>query len=168
MQARYATSNDAIVTLWLHRTRSKRLLTLMCSLSLTTQGSAPGLIMEAWLGGLFVACVSNALAYEYVEVLSQKLSARRWNRLQPVVGTLLVQARFVPIYFSWRPMSPDPGDDHVIDCAMNAGVPVVTSNVRDFRLAAPDFRAHSDDTGRLCHLVGRGITSQRPRDIRMP
>ena len=33
-------------------------------------------------------------------------------------------------------MSPDPGDDHVIDCAMNAGVPVVTSNVRDFRLAA--------------------------------
>jgi predicted nucleic acid-binding protein len=103
---------------------------------LTTQGSAPGLIMEAWLRGLFVACVSNALAYEYVEVLSQKLSTRRWNRLQPVVGTLLGQARFVPVYFSWRPMSPDPSDDHVIDCAMNAGVPVVTSNVRDFRLAA--------------------------------
>ena len=41
----------------------------------------------------------------------------------------------VPVYFSWRPMSPDPGDDHVIDCAMNAGVPVVTANVRDFRLA---------------------------------
>jgi predicted nucleic acid-binding protein len=103
---------------------------------LTTQGSAPGLIMEAWLRGLFMACVSNALAYEYVEVLSQKLSTRRWNRLQPVVGTLLGQARFVPVYFSWRPMSPDPSDDHVIDCAMNAGVPVVTSNVRDFRLAA--------------------------------
>jgi predicted nucleic acid-binding protein len=106
---------------------------------LTTQGSAPGLIMEAWLRGLFVACVSNALAYEYVEVLSQKLSTRRWNRLQPVVGTLLGQARFVPVYFSWRPMSPDPSDDHVIDCAMNAGVPVVTSNVRDFRLAAQTF-----------------------------
>ena len=102
---------------------------------LTTQGSAPGLIMEAWLGRLFVDCVSNALAYEYVEVLSQKLSTRRWSRLKPVVGTLLIEARFVPIYFSWRPMSPDPGDDHVIDCAMNAGVPVVTSNVRDFRLA---------------------------------
>ena len=70
---------------------------------LTTQGSAPGLIMEAWLGGLFVACVSNALAYEYVEVLSEKLSARRWNRLQPVVGTLLIQARFVPIYFRGGP-----------------------------------------------------------------
>jgi hypothetical protein len=52
-----------------------------------------------------------------------------------MVGRLLAQARFVPVYFSWRPMSPDAGDDHVIDCAMNAGVPVVTANVQDFRLA---------------------------------
>jgi predicted nucleic acid-binding protein len=33
-------------------------------------------------------------------------------------------------------MSPDPGDEHVIDCAMNARAPVVTVNTRDFRLAA--------------------------------
>jgi hypothetical protein len=32
-------------------------------------------------------------------------------------------------------MSADPGDDHAIDCAMNAGVPVVTANVQNFRLA---------------------------------
>ena len=32
-------------------------------------------------------------------------------------------------------MLPDPRDDHVIDCAMNAAVPVVTANVRDCRLA---------------------------------
>lgn len=61
--------------------------------------------------------------------------AGRGHQKDPLVGTLLIAARFVPVYFSWRPMSPDPGDDHVIDCAMNAGVPVVTSNVRDFRLA---------------------------------
>jgi hypothetical protein len=48
---------------------------------------------------------------------------------------MLEHAEFVPIYFSWRPTSPDPGDDHVIDCAMNAGAPVVTANVQDFRLA---------------------------------
>jgi hypothetical protein len=65
----------------------------------TTQGNAPGLIIDAWLGGLFVACVSNALAYEYLDVLSRKLSAARWRRLQAVVGALLAQARFVPIYF---------------------------------------------------------------------
>jgi predicted nucleic acid-binding protein len=101
----------------------------------TTQGSAPGLIVEAWLNQLFVACVSNALAYEYTDVLARKLAPRRWRQLQPVVGMLLARARFVPVYFSWRPMSPDPGDDQVIDCAMNAGVPVVTANVQDFRLA---------------------------------
>lgn len=101
----------------------------------TTQGSAPGLIVEAWLSQVFVACVSNALTYEYTDVLARKLAPGRWCRLQPMVGTLLARARFVPVYFSWRPMSPDPGDDHVIDCAMNAGVPVVTANVRDFRLA---------------------------------
>jgi hypothetical protein len=37
------------------------------------------------------------------------------------------------IYYSWRPTSPDPGDDFVIDCAMNAGAIVVTSNTRDFQ-----------------------------------
>ena len=103
---------------------------------ITIQGSAPGLIMEAWRGGLFRACVSTTLAYEYLAVCSGKLSAVRWQQLQPVVGALLTQARFVPIYFSWRPMSPDPGDEQVIDGAMNARAPVVTANTRDFRLAA--------------------------------
>ena len=102
---------------------------------LTNQGNVPGLIIDAWHSGLFTACVSTALAYEYIDVLGRKLSQARWRRLQPVVGVLLTQAQFVPIYFSWRPISPDPGDDHVIDCAMNAGVPVVTLNGGDFRQA---------------------------------
>jgi predicted nucleic acid-binding protein len=101
----------------------------------TSQGNAPGLIVEAWPSQLFVPCVSNALAYEYTDVLARKLAPRRWRQLQPIVGMLLARARFVLVYFSWRPMSVDPGDDHVIDCAMNAGVPVVTANVQDFRLA---------------------------------
>jgi hypothetical protein len=55
--------------------------------------------------------------------------------LSRMVGMLLARAQFVPVYCSWRPMSADAGDDHVIDCAMNAGVPVVTVNMQDFRLA---------------------------------
>ena len=31
---------------------------------LTKQGSAPGLIIDAWLAGVFKAYVSNALAHE--------------------------------------------------------------------------------------------------------
>ncbi len=102
---------------------------------LTKQGGASGLIIDAWLAGLMVVCVSNALAYEYDDVLSRKLSEERWSKLQPVLGQLLSVAQYTNIYFSWRPTSPDAGDDLVIDCAMNAGAIVVTSNIRDFRSA---------------------------------
>jgi len=102
---------------------------------LTKQGGASGLTVDAWLAGLMVVCVSNALAYEYSDVLSRKLSEERWSRLKPVLGKLLSIAQYTNIYFSWRPTSPDAGDDLVIDCAMNAGAIVVTSNIRDFRRA---------------------------------
>ncbi|WP_072016218.1 putative toxin-antitoxin system toxin component, PIN family [Leptolyngbya sp. KIOST-1] len=102
---------------------------------LTKQGGASGLIIDAWLAGLMVTCVSNALAYEYSDVLSRKLLEERWSRLKPVLGRLLSIAQYTNIYFSWRPTSPDRGDDLVIDCAMNAGAIVVTSNIRDFQSA---------------------------------
>jgi predicted nucleic acid-binding protein len=107
---------------------------------LTRSVSVPTLIIDAWLEGLFHPCVANALAYEYVDVLSRKLSSTRWVRAQPVVEELLAQAEFVPTYFSWRPNSPDPGDEHVVDCAMNARAIVVTSNLRDFTWAQEELR----------------------------
>ena len=102
---------------------------------LTKRGGAAGLIIDAWLAGLLQVCVCDALAYEYADVLSRKLSEVRWQRLKPVLGTLLSRAQFVVVHYSWRPISPDPGDEHVIDCAMNAGATVITSNVRDFQTA---------------------------------
>jgi len=102
---------------------------------LTNQGGASGLIVDAWLAGLMVVCVSTALAYEYTDVLSRKLSEERWGQLKPVLGQLLNVAQYTNIYFSWRPTSPDAGDDLVIDCAMNAGAIVVTSNIQDFQSA---------------------------------
>jgi len=93
------------------------------------------LIVDAWLSGLLEVYVSNALAYEYIDVLSRKLSDSRWSKLQPVLGTLLKTAHFTPIYYSWRPISPDAGDDLVVDCAMNAGAIVITANLKDFRQA---------------------------------
>ena len=103
---------------------------------LTQKGGAAGLLIDAWLGRTLDVCVSNALAYEYAEVLSRQLSPHRWQQMRPVLETLLDRARFVTIYYSWRPISPDPGDDHIIDCAMNAGATVITSNLRDFQSAS--------------------------------
>lgn len=102
---------------------------------LTKRGAAAGLIIDAWLAGLLAVYVSNALAYEYVDVLSRKLSEKRWRTVRPIIGRLLDLCQFAVIYYSWRPVSPDAGDDLVIDCAMNAGATVVTSNLRDFRSA---------------------------------
>ena len=102
---------------------------------LTKQGGVCGLIVDAWRAGLIEPCVSNALAYEYEDVLGRKLSARRWTQIQPVLHSLLGQVEFVTVYFSWRPSSPDPGDEHLIDCAMSADAVVVTANKKDLAQA---------------------------------
>jgi len=102
---------------------------------LTKQGSASDLIVTAWLAGLLNVYVSNALVYEYESTLSNKLSPPRWRQAKPVLRRMLKHVQFVPIYYSWRPLSPDPGDEHVIDCALNANATVITANVRDFRKA---------------------------------
>lgn len=92
----------------------------------TKKGGASRLVIEAWLSELFVPCVSTALIYEYWSVITRKLSAARVSRLDPVLSEMLDHARHVEIYFTWRPSSPDPGDDFVIDCAVNANAVVVT------------------------------------------
>ena len=99
---------------------------------LTKQGGASGLLIDSWLSDLLEVYVSNALAYEYVDVLFRKLSKSRWLELQPVLNILIDKAKYTTIYYSWRPTSPDPGDDLVIDCGMNAAAIIVTLNVKDF------------------------------------
>lgn len=102
---------------------------------LTKQGSASDLIVTTWLAGLLNVYASNALAYEYESTLSNKLSPVRWRQAKPLLLRMLKHVQFVPIYYSWRPLSPDPGDEHVIDCALNANATVITANLRDFRKA---------------------------------
>jgi len=51
------------------------------------------------------------------------------------LGTLLSKSIFTKIYYSWRPISQDPNDDHVIDCAMNSSATLITFNIRDFKNA---------------------------------
>jgi putative PIN family toxin of toxin-antitoxin system len=102
---------------------------------LTKQGSACGLIIDAWNAGLIEVCISTAMAYEYEDVLSRKRSKQRWQALKPVLGILFRSVSLTKIYFSWRSASPDAGDDLVIDCAMNDNAVVVTSNICDFQQA---------------------------------
>lgn len=103
---------------------------------LTKQAGACGLVVDAWHAGLVTVCISNTLLHEYNDVLARKLSIRRYADVVRLLDQLLDESvQLVDIYYSWRPMSRDPGDDHVIDCAMNADAIVITSNLRDFRSA---------------------------------
>lgn len=102
---------------------------------LTKQGSASGLLIDSWLANLSQPFATNALAYEYADVLTRKLSPHRLQKIFPVLQNLLAATDFVPVYYIWRPIANDPGDDHIVDCAMNTNASVVTWNVRDFRTA---------------------------------
>lgn len=102
---------------------------------LTKQGGASAFVMQLWEQNQFTACASTTLMLEYRDVFGRLLSQRRWEKLQPTLKRLLAMVDRTEIYFTWRPSSPDPGDDLVIDCALNANAVVVTHNVKDFRLA---------------------------------
>ncbi len=67
---------------------------------LTKKDGASGLIIDAWLADVFRPFASNALAYEYVDVLSSLLSKERWRKIKPVLGKLLNQVEFVTIYLT--------------------------------------------------------------------
>ena len=92
-----------------------------------------GQIIDFWVARRFIPCVSTALAFEYEDVLTRQDSIDTKERKAQALQALLTRAEFVPITFSYRPLSPDPGDDLVIDCVMNAGAGLVTSNIKHFR-----------------------------------
>ncbi len=70
---------------------------------------------------------------EYEAVFVRQLAPQRWQVIEPLLIDLLDQATEINIAFSWRPRSPDVGDEHIIDCTMNAQAIVITYNRRDFR-----------------------------------
>lgn len=93
-------------------------------------------VVDAWVARQFLPCVSTALAFEYQDVLARKLVGDRGERALMAVQALLARSEFVPIFFSYRPASRDPGDDFIVDCVLNSRSVLVTQNVRDFLAAS--------------------------------
>lgn len=89
-------------------------------------------IMDAWVSRRFQPCVSTALALEYQDIFMRKLLPIRGELVLMALQRLLRRCEYVPIYFSYRPASRDPGDDLVVDCVLNSRSMLVTHNVRDF------------------------------------
>jgi putative PIN family toxin of toxin-antitoxin system len=106
---------------------------------LTRRTGACGLIIDAWFNNHIQVCLSSSLSLEYQDVLSRRFSEEKWHQARIALNTLFQQVSYTPIYYTWRPTSPDPGDDLVIDCAMNANALLVTSNIKDFRKAQSEL-----------------------------
>lgn len=85
-----------------------------------------------------------SLALEYIDVCERpsvwqgsRASQQDATRFAAEIIALLDPA---DIYFRWRPTTPDPGDDHILEIALNGAVDaIVTFNTRDFAEAAARF-----------------------------
>ncbi|HMB55511.1 MAG TPA: PIN domain-containing protein [Thermoanaerobaculia bacterium] len=105
-----------------------------------SQRGAEGSVVDAWVARRFRPCVSTALALEYRSVLERKFGDEKREGAVKALQALLDRCEYVPIRFTYRPASPDPGDDLVVDCILNSRAVLVTANVKDFRRPAEELR----------------------------
>jgi putative PIN family toxin of toxin-antitoxin system len=91
-----------------------------------------------------VPLVSTALFLEYEDVLQRPEQRAAHGLDMATVSKALreLAALCEPVepHFSWRPQVSDPGDEMVLEAAINGRAEgIVTHNVRDFKEAGPKF-----------------------------
>ena len=96
-------------------------------------------MIDAWAERKFRPYVSTALALEYQDVLARKFPAKRRETVMKALQALLARCDYVPIRYTYRPASPDPGDDLVVDCVLNSQALLITANIRDFKGPAAEL-----------------------------
>lgn len=105
---------------------------------------ASRVLLIAALERRYPAIVSVPLVLEYEAVLTrpEHLAAAQISTadVEVLLDAIVLVMEPIRISYLWRPMLPDPGDDLVLETAVNgrAGV-VVTFNLRDFKPAADRF-----------------------------
>ena len=101
---------------------------------LTKRGACAS-VVDLWVRQEVTVCVSTAVALEYEDVLGRKLGGAKRAKALPALQALLSRAEFVAVLTRVRPLSPDPDDDRVIECAYNGHASIVTRNLKDLRIA---------------------------------
>lgn len=106
--------------------------------ALVSRRGASHWLLDRVLDGKVTIAVSVALALEYEDVLKRaRLKELSWateRQIDDVLDGLLESANLIaPISFRLRPVLTDPGDDLVLECAVQAAATaIVTVNLRDF------------------------------------
>ncbi len=86
-------------------------------------------------GASFEIALSVPLVLEYEDAAKRMLETTGLTEqdVDDVIDYLCSVAHLQEVHFLWRPVLRDPGDDHVLELAAEAGCEiVVTHNMRDF------------------------------------
>jgi putative PIN family toxin of toxin-antitoxin system len=103
--------------------------------------------------------VTTALFLEYESVLKrpeQRLACGMSIRaVERVLAALAAACEPVEVRFRWRPQLADPGDELVLEAAVNGRADaLVTHNIRDFGAAAPRFGLWVASPGEVVRRIG--------------
>ncbi len=110
----------------------------------SSDGSHCRAILRACLRGEYEPLFGVTLFCEYEDVLSRTGLFSR-SKTTPAERTeafaaLLKRARWVEVYFAWRPKLSDEGDNHLIELAVAGGADaLITRNISDFKRAELKF-----------------------------
>ena len=113
-------------------------------------------VVELWGGKRFQPIVSVPLVLEYESVLLRH--AAEFGLTPRDVGDVLdylcTIATHQAVYYLWRPVSRDPGDDLVLEVAVAGGAKyIVTHNLKDFVRAA-DFGIRALPPANFLRTIG--------------
>jgi predicted nucleic acid-binding protein len=106
--------------------------------------------------GAFTHVVSVALLFEYESAVMRPESGIRLARplIEDVLDYVCASGQRQEIYFLWRPILPDPGDDLVLEVAAHGQCDrIVTFNTRDFT-GSERFGIHAETPASFLRSLG--------------
>lgn len=89
-------------------------------------------VWEAFLSEKYAICVSNEIIFEYMEILSQKVSA---TFAANIVGAILKSncVKLISPSFHFNLITQDPDDNKFVDCAIIANADFIVSDDSHFK-----------------------------------